>query len=51
MKVFIVISYTRGIHGVRSTWDKAVQLKKEVDLDLGMSGSLYISYIEEYIVD
>ena len=50
MKVFIVVSY-KGIHGVRSTRDKAEQLRKETDLDLGMSGSLYTSYIEEYTVE
>ena len=50
MKVYVVSSYPRGIHGIRDTYEKALELKKEVDLELGMSGTLYTAYIEEYEV-
>ena len=51
MKVYVVFSYSRGIHGIRDTYEKALKLKEKADLDLGLSGSLYTSCIEEYIVE
>lgn len=39
--VYVLISYSNGIHAIYSTEEKAQEAKITEDYDLGCSGSLY----------
>lgn len=46
--VFILSSYSRGIHGVYESLQKAEEAKIEEDYDLGCSGSNYSTFIQSF---
>ena len=50
MKVYIIMSFGGTIHGVTDNREKAAEIKKEADYDLGLSGSLYESQIYTHTV-